>query len=164
MFKFTCATCGEVHEGIPSFGWDAPPHYYDIPENERAERCELTSDTCVINNEWFFVCGCLELPILGADLPFVWGVWLSLSEKNFLRYLELYEVKFRDDEPPFFGWLMTTPSGYPDDEILKTNVHLRNDGTRPYIELQPTEHPLSIEQRDGITQERLIEICQMILH
>jgi hypothetical protein len=35
---------------------------------------------------------------------------------------------------------------------------------RPTIELEPTDHPLSIEQHDGITSERLIEIVQRLLH
>jgi hypothetical protein len=53
---------------------------------------------------------------------------------------------------------------YPDTENLKTLVHLRNDGIRPFIELEPTAHPLAIEQREGITVERLIEICEAMMH
>ena len=33
-FSFTCATCGEVHEGVPSFGWDYPVQYLGVPEEE----------------------------------------------------------------------------------------------------------------------------------
>ncbi len=32
----------------------------------------------------------------------------------------------------------------------------------PYVELEPTEHPLAIEQRNGITLERVKEIQEMI--
>lgn len=32
----------------------------------------------------------------------------------------------------------------------------------PYVELEPTEHPLAIEQRNGITLERVKEIEEMI--
>ncbi|MGQ0416884.1 DUF2199 domain-containing protein, partial [Bacillus sp. HC-TM] len=35
-------------------------------------------------------------------------------------------------------------------------------GTAPYVELEPTEHPLAIEQRNGITLERVKEIQEMI--
>jgi hypothetical protein len=31
---------------------------------------------------------------------------------------------------------------------------------RPYIELQATDHPLAIEQREGITLRRLQEIVE----
>jgi hypothetical protein len=37
-------------------------------------------------------------------------------------------------------------------------------GLRPKIELEPTEHLLSIEQRDGITWERVHEIASIANH
>ena len=55
----------------------------------------LTSDTCVIDDEHLFVRGCLEIPVHGSDDPFVWGVWVSLSEPNFFRFQELLDVEFR---------------------------------------------------------------------
>lgn len=32
----------------------------------------------------------------------------------------------------------------------------------PYVELEPTDHPLAIEQRNGITLDRVKEIEEMI--
>jgi hypothetical protein len=46
---------------------------------------------------------------------------------------------------------------------LKTAVHLRDDGVRPYIELEPTDHPLAVEQREGISVERLGEIYAIMM-
>ena len=68
---------------MPAFGTDAPLYYYGIPSEERGRRCVLTSDTCVVDDEHFFVRGCLELPVHGFDEPFEWGVWVSLSKVNF---------------------------------------------------------------------------------
>ena len=70
----------------------------------------------------------------------------------------------RENEPPFFGWLNHTPPGYLYQELYKTMVHLRPKPTRPFIGLEPTEHLLAIEQRNGITVERLREIMETILH
>jgi hypothetical protein len=78
MFRFKCSSCGEWHEGMPTFGADAPLYFYAIPEQEREARCVLTSDTCSIDQEFFFVRGCLEIPVEGAMEPFVWGVWASV--------------------------------------------------------------------------------------
>jgi len=63
--------------------------------------------------------------------------------------LELWDAPARSEEPPMFGWLSTNLPPYPQTVNLKTSVHLRNDGLRPFIELEPTDHPLAIEQRDG---------------
>ena len=164
MFTFKCSTCEEIHEGVPTFGWDYPVYYSSISENQREQRCELTSDTCVVDNEFFFVRGCIEIHVHFEDEPFIWGVWVSLSEKNFKKFVDLFDVSDRESEDPYFGWLSAHIKIYPDTESLKTLVHLRNNGTRPYIELEPTDHPLAIEQKNGITKERLIEIYEAMLH
>ena len=108
--------------------------------------------------------GCIEITVHGADEPFIWGVWVSLSEKSFKRFLELYDTEDRKDEAPFFGWLCAYIDDYPDTVNLKTMVHLRNQGLRPYIELEPTDHPLAIEQRDGIAMARVAQIYEARVH
>jgi hypothetical protein len=67
-------------------------------------------------------------------------------------------VEGREQElEPMFGWLSTSIPCYPETINLKTMVHTRSVGVRPYIELEPTEHqhPLAIEQREGIAIERV---------
>jgi hypothetical protein len=43
-------------------------------------------------------------------------------------------------------------------------AHLRDGGIRPFFELEETEHPLSVEYRQGISIERLQEIHEANLH
>jgi len=109
--------------------------------------------------------GCVEIPVHDEEEPFIWGVWVSLSEKSFNRFLELYEVNERDQEEPFFGWLNGCFADYATEDVnLKTQVHLRNNGVRPYIEIEKTDFPLSLEQHNGISKERLIEIYERMKH
>jgi len=162
--QYICSTCGESHEGIPGLSAEAPLYYYSIPESERETRCYLGTDICVVDDEFFFVRGCLEVPILGEPDPFIWGVWVSLSRKNFDLFSDLYNQRSRSHAGPFFGWLSASLKGYPETENLKTRVHLRDDGERPFIELEPTEHPLAIEQRSGISVTRAGEILSTYLH
>ena len=162
---FFCKTCGQRHDGWPmSFGTNAPIYYESIPEDERPSRCDLTDDLCVIDGQSFFIRGCLELPVIGGDEPFVWGAWASLSEASFRRTLEIWEQEGRESEPPFFGWLSTSLPFYPETLSLKTHVHTRPLGQRPFIELEPTDHPLAIEQRQGLSRDRLREIVETLLH
>ncbi|WP_308294565.1 hypothetical protein [Streptomyces sp. RKAG290] len=37
-------------------------------------------------------------------------------------------------------------------------------GRRPLIELEPTDHPLAVEQRNGITLDRVREIAEAVQH
>jgi hypothetical protein len=39
-------------------------------------------------------------------------------------------------------------------------LHTREVGRRPSILLEPTDHPLAVEQRDGIPPHRMVEIAQ----
>jgi hypothetical protein len=149
---------------MPGFGADAPLSYYAIPEAERASRCELGSDDCVIDHTFFFVRGCLEIPVHAADEPFIWGVWVSLSERSFNAWREVFAEEHRSHAGPFFGWLNARFKPYPETMELKTQVHLRDHGVRPLIELEPTDHPLAVEQRNGISVDRVAEIYAIMMH
>ena len=76
----------------------------------------------------------------------------------------MWEVEGRENEPPYFGWLSTALPLYPETLHLKTNVHTRPLGQRPFVELEPTGHPLAVEQREGITMARVQEIAEVLLH
>ena len=73
MFRFKCSSCDEWHEGMPAFAAAAPHYFYSIPPEERDARCDLTPDTCIVDDEFFFVRGSLDIPVAGADEPFSWG-------------------------------------------------------------------------------------------
>ena len=162
---FVCATCKEFHASLPmEFGFDVPLLYDTIPAEERDTRCELTSDLCVVDEKHFFIRGCLEIPVVDGNGPFVWGVWASLSKENFNRTVELWKAGGRENEPPYFSWLSNRLPLYPETLNLKTHVHTRPVGQRPFVELEPTDHPLAVEQRQGITLTQVREITAALLH
>src|SRR5262249_4594519 len=97
----------------------------------------------------------LEIPIRNADRSFTWGVWCSLSEKSYAEIAEHWNDPARSSFGPHFGWLCTVIPGYPDTAFLKTMVHQRDVGVRPFVELEPTDHPLAVDQREGIEKHRL---------
>jgi hypothetical protein len=130
----------------------------------RQVRCVLGSDDCVIDGNEFFVRGCIEIRVHGEDDPLSWGVWVSLSEASYKQWADSFHLKKRSHLGPFFGWLNAWLKPYPETMNLKTRVHLRDDGVRPYIELEPTEHPLAVEQRNGISVQRVTEIYEQMVH
>ena len=139
-------------------GHDSPDPWLGLSDDERVSRGEISSDTCIIDGREFFVLGCLEIPLIENPGIFNWLTWVSVSEKSFRHIGDLWETVIRDTEPPFFGWLSNNIPIYPDTFALKTNLYLRNHGTRPFIHLEPTDHPLAIEQREGISLKRVQEI------
>ncbi len=133
-----------------SLAFAGPDPWFALSEQEREARGEITSDQCLFDDQ-YFIRGCLDIPIIGQRDRFVWSVWVSVSRQSFILIQDLWDADIRSDQPPLFGWLCNEIPGYPSTYALKTHVHLRDHGTRPFIELEPTDHPLATEQREGIT-------------
>jgi hypothetical protein len=164
VVRFRCTSCSKEHEGLPDLVFESPFHYGTVPAPERSTRAKLTSDTCVIDDEDFFVRACLAIPIRDTKAEFVWGVWVSLSRKNFDRYLEFFGRDPPAGEGPYFGWFCNQLPGYPETLNLKTNVCLRPNADRPLVDLEPTNHPLAIHQREGIPLPELLAILGDRIH
>jgi hypothetical protein len=152
---YRCATCGKLHHDLPDLGADKPDLWWDVPAEERPRRVILTPDTCVID-EHCFIRGVIEIPVHDEAEPFGLGVWASQKKENFQTYLDNFDSAAIG---PFFGWLCTNVAYYPGGtHHLKTMAHFRGGGLRPAIEVEPTDHPLAVDQREGITLARAWEI------
>ena len=113
---YTCNCCGEYHDELPkSYGAVAPVYYDSVPQAERDKRFELVDDLCIMDNEHFFIRGCIEIPIIGTNEDLIWGVWVSLSEENFNTTNEFWDKQ--DLLDPMLGWLSTDLPSYPDTVI-----------------------------------------------
>jgi hypothetical protein len=174
---FVCATCGKFHDTLPmSFGPAAPEHWFQIATSNRLalrllHRIRrffgwrvLGSDQCIVDGKYFYILGRIQIPVLDSEDTFTWLAWVSLSKHNFDRACELWHTPGREHEPPYFGWLSSTLPCEPPTLHLKVNIHTRPVGERPYIELEPTDHPLAIEQRQGISLARVQQIAEEIPH
>ncbi len=153
---FRCTVCGNLHEDLPDIGADRPDQWWGVAEEDRGNRIKLTSDTCIIDGKHFFIRGVIELPIQDHPQQFGIGVWVSQKRQNFLTYMQNPDSA---EIGPFFGWLCTRIAYYQEDtRLLKTRACFRSGGLRPMIELEPTDHPLPVDQRDGITFAKACEI------
>lgn len=165
--KFTCTNCGQEHDAAEiSFGAEAPVQWDLISDEERAKSL-LGGEQCVIETggeRHFFVRACLDIPIKESEGAFTWGVWVSLSETSFLEMSDQWDDPSRVQLGPYFGWLCTRIPEYPDTVFLKTMVYQQPVEQRPIVELEETDHPLSVDQRNGIDPTRMQEIVIKILH
>ncbi len=161
---YLCRSCGRTHDGLPfSYGSDAPAYWSSGFAAD--DRSILDQELCVIRAEHYFVRARLVIEVTDAEDDFDWGVWVSLSRENFRRVYEMWESPDRAAEPPYFGWLSTELPAYPVSTLnLRTNLHTMPPGERPLVELEPTGHPLAVEQRTGITVARVQEIAELLLH
>ena len=146
---YACTCCGKVHEGLPDVAFDQPTYANGVPESERDNRVRLSSDNCKVDDEHFFIRGIIEIPLKGTGEMFGIGAWVSQKRENFETYVSHFDTP---EIGPFFGWLSNDFVFSGQRTLsLKTMVHFRGGGIRPCIQLEPTEHPLAVAQRNGIT-------------
>jgi len=158
-----CTGCDEPHEGLMDLACFGPDHW---PGGERYEPNSLATtsthflseDFCVIEGRDHFVRCVLQLPLIGAPGHFGFGVWSTLSKQNFQLYVAGFDSGDFGNAGPWFGWFSNSLKCYPPTMNLKCRVHPQPGRTRPLIEIEPTDHPLSVESREGLSYERLLEI------
>ena len=163
---YKCATCGKVHEGLPmSFAADSPDMYADMTRNERDARCIRGSDQYVIDNTFFYVRGCLEIPIIDSDEVFLWGVWASVREEVFDEISECWNLAGRENiRGPFKGRIANSLSVYPTTLNLKIQILIQRVGQRPLFLVEENDHQLATEQRLGIDREKAMALAALLLH
>jgi hypothetical protein len=168
IFAFKCSDCGAIHEGSPSIGYRMPDPYACLSEAERTATGTLSSDLCTIAHDErtdYFIRAVLEVPIHGIAEPFLWGVWVSLSEQSFNRYVETYDDPVEGDG--FFGWVSNAISAYPLHRSRPADVFVQSGGRRPRIMLHrgdPEDDPLVIDQVHGISVSRAQQIAEGAFH
>ena len=159
-----CPICGVGHADLPlCFGIDAPWRAL-VPEIEFNQRVDLSPDQCVVDERHFFVRGHIQIPIHDYLDPLAFSVWSSLSEASFIHMSERWEAADRESDPPYFGWLCSPIAVYPSTIHLKLSVQSRAIGLTPVFTVEATEHPLAVDQHDGISVERWHEFAHQLLH
>ena len=90
--SFVCRTCGQSHQEVPlSFAADFPDKYANMSESDRGTRALISSDQCIIDEELFFIRGCLPIPIVNSSEVFLWGLWAMVREEVFNEKNQLFE-------------------------------------------------------------------------
>ena len=169
--SWRCANCEQWHSGIFDLGCFAPDFWQGpvvLSDNSdlNFDGDFLSEDFCVIDAKHFFIRCVFSFPLVGSDGRFGFGVWSSLSRANFDAYVHGFDDGMQADLGPWFGWFSNRLAGYPDTISLKAVVQPQDDRQRPNLSLAAdhAEHPLAVEQRDGMTFERLLDIYSLYGH
>lgn len=77
--------------------------------------------------------------------------------------MDLWEDKNRINEEPYFGWLQTIVPTYGDTINIKTIAIEQEVGLIPEIKSIEDNHRLTIDQENGISYKRALEIVNEII-
>ena len=162
--EFMCSVCGERHALSMKYSVKVPQAAIDLPKDELDERLVISPDQCVIDGKDFYLRGRILVPVIEVEEPFVWGVWAEVGPKDFIRTNEQWKMQGREAEPAFPGWLNTKLPLFGDTINLEVSVKTQVVGKRPQFSVADESHPLAVEQRSGITMERVRRIAEEIAH
>jgi hypothetical protein len=137
-----------------SFAADFPDPYANLSADERENRTLIGTDQCIIDNEQFYLRGCLEIPLRESDEVFLWGLWARVHKEDFDEISKYWEVESREKLiGPYKARLANSLSIYPETLSLKIEVRIQEVGVRPLFVTKET-HLLTEEQAHGITREQ----------
>jgi hypothetical protein len=155
MPGFQCGVCGRAHDHLPrDIAFRRPDAYFDVPEAERERRIQIDDDLCIIDESDFFIRGILYLPFKDGTGQFGWGVWARVSDYDFRSYLAAWTSDTENLVLPFPGQLASALDPYPGSSGLDLSVALQSGGQRPVFTVVSADHPLGVDQRQGISEEQ----------
>lgn len=151
--KYICECCGEEKEDWPALAYQAPLFYLNLPEEEM-ENADLSSDFCVVETPEYkhrFIRTVMVQEVKDSCQDLEYGIWVSLSEKNFNEYVENYDNE--EFEAGYFGWLSNFLPDYHFEENIPMNVVVNNKVGRPFIYPHDNfEHPFVHDFYNGISE------------
>ena len=160
LSSFVCAVCGKRHDGLLlDVAFRRPASFFGYPEEGREEHIVCNDDLCESRDGRYFIRGVLELPVVDTGDVFCWGLWVEVSERDFRRYLELWDAEDASSETPFTGRLDGEPLPYPGSDRLAVTVHLRPGNQRPRLVVTDDAHRLGRDQRQGVTLHQVHEFA-----
>lgn len=167
--EWTCSICEERHQGLFDLACFAPVYWNDeeiyAPNSQlNLEEDFLSEDFCVIAGEDFFIRCVLKLPLIGSTQSFGYGVWVSASRSNFEFYIDRFDSGDFSPDDGWFGWFSNDLKGYPECNQLKCDVVPQSGRQRPLIVLHDADHPLVVEQMQGVEFDRLTDIYKLNGH
>lgn len=155
MPGFQCGTCGKQHDHLPrDIGFRRPDAYFNVPEGQRERRVLIDDDLCIIDEMTFFLRGVLYLPFQNGAGQFGWGIWATVSPDDFRAYVAAWHDDAEDHLPPFPGQIASALGPYPDSLGLSVTIQALSGGERPRLTVVSAEHPLGLDQRAGISDEK----------
>jgi hypothetical protein len=156
-----CSCCGSDSGPIYSFFARYPDLYLDIPENERSDRVIVGTDNFIID-DYRFVLGTVDIPIIGTNNHLCWGIWCSVSLNSYERIEAMWNDPNRESCKPYFGWVSNELLPYSSTTNLRALVYFRPLGFKFRIQIEPTEHQLALDQNTGITQDRMLKLVAKV--
>jgi hypothetical protein len=125
----------------------------------------LSANFCVRDGNYFAARMRLPVPLLGLPgQALMYTVWAALERPDFEAYFDAVRTNAQKQGARALARLINRIAGFPDTFGLMGMAFQQTDGGGPYLLLDPKQpdgrdnHPLAIEQRQGASLDRILEL------
>lgn len=181
MEQVACARCGERHDiSRMEPNQRRPDALLSVPEDERGTATFESKDACILfaktpnsilarftarsRSDRYFLRVLLPFDVEGRDHPISWGVWVEVNKRQYERVIALWHEPDQHREPPFRAVLANNIGDYSPTQGLPGLVYLQSSDSIPKFLLSEGSHQLILEQHGGVTEVRVLEWLDAILH
>ena len=151
---YVCPECGEPHSDWLALTFNSPANYNFLSELEKSQLGKLDSDFCKIHHKDQidrFIRVTLTQKVNDVCENLDYGLWVSLSEKNYSNYKENFDNE--NHETRYFGWLCSNIPEYGDTISIPCDVITKLGNDRPEIfPHRDFDHLFVRDYYDGITK------------
>ncbi|MEM9301902.1 MAG: DUF2199 domain-containing protein [Pseudomonadota bacterium] len=156
--SFHCEVCGETHAGLQKdLAFQMPDDAWELDYLDRYKRVRHNRDFCTLDDQRYFIRCLLEVPLQYNDDTFGWGLWVEVSQADHDLHVGKWDGG-ADKTPPFAGRIANNIKGYV--TLIGEPVEVKlYDEHRPLLTFpESSQHPLAVEQREGISLKRHHEL------
>jgi len=161
MKNYKCEICGKKHNVYYSVRCPEPSYLHNLSEEEREKRVEGVGSLLLFNKDFFLVKGKIFIEVKDISEWMCFEVWARIEIEDFQKKLE--EVRKDIFDKPLVGRLEDEIPYYENVKNLKMDVVLPNKD-EVVFEILEENHPMMIDQKNGISKEKLISWMQKINH
>jgi len=165
--KWKCPCCDQDFSGLPlDYNMAVPEDIIQIPREHWDGRAMISRHFCWASGK-YFTRGLIELPVIGTDRSLNFGAWVGVSQEDAEFMTDVWHDGDCSKHGPFKGKLrsnlrLNDRLIYGETLDIDAELHLRDDVV-PLIKLLSADHPLAVDQRNGITIDRVVEIASTML-
>jgi hypothetical protein len=148
-----------------SFGCDVPDEYANLTEEQKLE-AQIADSQCFIPPNRYFLRCVLEIPIREHHEAFLWGLWVTVHEKDFKEFDDYWSTAGKAlFVGPYKGRIANKIKEIysPSTMNLKCRIIVQPVGQRPLIIIEEPEHPLAVQQKFGIDKALAMELARKVM-
>ena len=142
---------GALRHGLPAISFALPDVVAEVGAAERATRCLVGQDVCILDGTRYYVRCRLAVPILDYEEPLVWMIWCRVSWRTCAAISSAGKFGGEERHVTAEGLLANRLADFPRTDGLASTIRFRNTGGQAEARINSERHKLGRLQRHGMT-------------